>query len=348
MNLDDLLTNELLDQEKRRFVTNDTLLLNKKSDKIKEREVLDLELINERLYVKYPFTRYLYEVVKILEKGKVIVNTPYGECKISRSDLLRGHAPSIRSAINKESFLVEKVLYKYNEVIRCKKYNNVNNTLIQQYCDIHGWIDRKYTDLIQTNGRCPKCSYNRNKVYSYEEYIEKVKNKHSNFFTYIKSDYKGVHSNLRIVCPYHGEFKQKAYKHLQGDWGCKVCTELYKRYKWYNTKKKKSLKKEELTQLKNLPCKLYVIYIYNKEEEFLKIGITKNSLKRRYDSLKFYKYETLKIINSNLYNCVTLESLIINSLKDYKYIPLSKIDGYSECLKIGSFFKIIKLIKNEL
>ena len=55
-----------------------------------------------------------------------------------------------------------------------------------------------------------------------EEFIEKATNVHGNIYDYSKVEYINNHTDVTIICPVHGEFKQKPKCHLRGC-GCKKC-----------------------------------------------------------------------------------------------------------------------------
>lgn len=55
-----------------------------------------------------------------------------------------------------------------------------------------------------------------------EEFIEKAKQIHGHKYDYSKVEYLGCNVDICIICPIHGEFWQKPYKHLSGQ-GCKKC-----------------------------------------------------------------------------------------------------------------------------
>lgn len=54
------------------------------------------------------------------------------------------------------------------------------------------------------------------------DFIEKAKNKHNNKYDYSRVDYLGSQKDVIIICPIHGEFKQKPSCHLRGD-NCPLC-----------------------------------------------------------------------------------------------------------------------------
>lgn len=55
-----------------------------------------------------------------------------------------------------------------------------------------------------------------------EEFIEKAKKVHGNYYDYSKVIYNGVKNHITIICPKHGLFRQHAGSHLQGN-ECPEC-----------------------------------------------------------------------------------------------------------------------------
>lgn len=56
-----------------------------------------------------------------------------------------------------------------------------------------------------------------------DEFIERAKNVHNNFYAYPNNlIYKNYYEKVPITCPIHGEFWQKPSEHLRGK-GCKIC-----------------------------------------------------------------------------------------------------------------------------
>ena len=70
-------------------------------------------------------------------------------------------------------------------------------------------------------GRCPKCP----QQYSQKRFLENANKIHNNYYDYSKVKYVKMHDKVCIICPEHGEFWQKPYKHLQGQ-GCPVCGQI--------------------------------------------------------------------------------------------------------------------------
>ena len=60
-----------------------------------------------------------------------------------------------------------------------------------------------------------------------ETFIEKAKKIHGEKYDYSKVNYVNNKTDITIICPIHGEFQQKPYKHLIGH-GCQKCGNIQK------------------------------------------------------------------------------------------------------------------------
>lgn len=67
-----------------------------------------------------------------------------------------------------------------------------------------------------------------------EEFILKARNVHGGKYCYSKADYKDANTEVRIICPEHGEFFQKPQNHLSGR-GCPECAKESRRKKKSST-----------------------------------------------------------------------------------------------------------------
>jgi hypothetical protein len=55
-----------------------------------------------------------------------------------------------------------------------------------------------------------------------DEFVHRAKKKHKNKYSYANSVYNGTKSDISIICPTHGEFKQRVADHIEGC-GCPKC-----------------------------------------------------------------------------------------------------------------------------
>lgn len=100
---------------------------------------------------------------------------------------------------------------------------------IQFICPQHGLVEVRAFDHLRGHG-CPKCGNERkseSKRISHCDYINRVSVVHSNYYSYPHTKYKGMHYNIIVTCPIHGDFEIEAVYHLNGG-GCPYCTSVSK------------------------------------------------------------------------------------------------------------------------
>ena len=114
------------------------------------------------------------------------------------------------------------------------KYNNKYDYSLTEYkgvgykvkiiCPIHGEFEKLARDHSNGQG-CPKCS-KKEKYVKYrllkEDLINSFNKKHNNKYDYSLIEYVNLQTNIKIICPIHGEFEQRPSVHLRGE-GCKKC-----------------------------------------------------------------------------------------------------------------------------
>ena len=101
--------------------------------------------------------------------------------------------------------------YDYSKV----EYKN-NRTKVIIICPRHGEFYQ--IPICHKKGGCIECGKKPMKL---EKYIERVNIKHNNKYDYSKVEYKNAGTKIIIICPIHGEFKQRAMSHLL--YGCNKC-----------------------------------------------------------------------------------------------------------------------------
>lgn len=114
---------------------------------------------------------------------------------------------------------------------------------IQIICDDHGPFYQHIHAHIRGTG-CRSCRWptklvekkdgsrraesvrkaNKLRATSNLKFIEKARAKHGDGFTYDLENFDGLKSTIKITCPIHGEFKQKARTHLSNAYGCPACS----------------------------------------------------------------------------------------------------------------------------
>ena len=104
--------------------------------------------------------------------------------------------------------------YDYSKV----EYVN-NHTKVRIICPEHGEFWQKPSNHL-SGAKCPGCANRiRNTT---ENFITKAKKVHGDKYDYSKADCNNSFDSVVIVCPEHGEFRQRVIEHLSGC-GCQEC-----------------------------------------------------------------------------------------------------------------------------
>ena len=103
-------------------------------------------------------------------------------------------------------------------------------------CPKHGTFSQSANTHLRGHG-CPKCSKESvSKVgkLTFEVFEQRAQAKHSEKYTYIPTELVNNRTKVKIICPIHGEFEQRASLHLIGQ-GCPQCSREAKRIKMAKT-----------------------------------------------------------------------------------------------------------------
>lgn len=112
---------------------------------------------------------------------------------------------------------------------------------------------------------------------------------------------------------------------------------LETQYKNQNWLSETYFKKNEREKTKD--SKLYIIHVYNKDEDFIKIGLTTTDINRRFYKFK-YNFTILLEIDLPLYSSFLIEREVINVFKMERYIPAITFGGHTECFQCESYSDI--------
>ena len=109
--------------------------------------------------------------------------------------------------------------YDYSKVVFTKMHEKV--CII---CPEHGEFWQTPSKHLLGQG-CPKCAHIQaatKKRTPLEYFIKKANKIHNNKYNYSKVKYNSINDLVTIICPEHGEFKQRVFDHL--NWhGCPKC-----------------------------------------------------------------------------------------------------------------------------
>jgi len=192
-------------------------------------------------------------------------------------------------------------------------YTNAN-TIITVLCPIHGIFNTTPWNHISKKYGCAKCGTEAMSKQQRDKSIAKLKNYIDSGITnydYSFARIDKITDKITVICKDHGKFFVTADHHIRGI-GCKKCADQNKvggyNEIWFNFDPTR----------KDIPGVLYVLEMYSDTENFLKVGITKNSVKKRYAGSKF-KYNVLTLWYSSLYNCYQQEALLKQEFYNQRY-----------------------------
>jgi len=283
--------------------------------------------------------RYDYSLVEYKNnktKVKIICNK-HGVFEQIPSDHLNGSGCKKCSILNKPqcttSMSFDYFLKKANKVhdnrfdyIKCNIKNNKTKMCI--ICKEHGKFYQSIVNHLNGSG-CSKCKYEKvskimklNKTWKLEDFIKKANEVHNNKYDYKESEYFGSRNLIKIKCPFHGFFKQRANDHIQGS-GCPVCKQSKGENKieyWLNENNVEYIKQKRFSKCKDkkvLPFDFYlpeynICVEYNGEQHYIPVSIFGGKIKFE-DRLKKDKIK-LNFCNKNNIN------LLIISYKNFDKI----------------------------
>jgi predicted subunit of tRNA(5-methylaminomethyl-2-thiouridylate) methyltransferase len=178
---------------------------------------------------------------------------------------------------------------------------------IKIICPIHGEFYQKPFNHVSGSG-CKECSKIKRKntpcqkkLPTTEKIIERIKRKREDkgeFYDYSQVEFVDYNTDIKIICPLHGEFYQNPLSHINGYTKCQECLII-------NRKKKKRKKQEP---------KITTDIIIQRFKE------------RREDKGEFYDYSQVQYVNNS-----TKVKIICPLHGAFYQLPTDHTRGYSGC-----------------
>lgn len=273
-----------------------------------------------------------WEVIGEYEHNKtpILLRDKYGDCLIPPNSLLQRSRPSVKTAINKTEYTINKFkevwgnTYDYSKFI----YKGARDKSII-ICKKHGEFLQDANIHLSGRCGCSKCSNESisSRVRSNTaEFIEKAISKYgTKMYSFDKTIYNTATENVIITCNKHGDFEQTPNRFLNGQ-VCLKCT--YKE----TTSNYHTLKKRRNNSI------FYIIECFNENESFIKMGVTSRSIKVRFkDNYDMpYNYNILREFRyANIEASDALETQLLKFTKTAVYVPKLKFSGQTEVRNIN-------------
>lgn len=122
-----------------------------------------------------------------------------------------------------EEFIAEVTAIWGNKLDFSKVVYVNNHTNVEVKCNICGETFTPKPDNLLHHHGCPSCG--GNKKMTREMFIKRAKEIHGNKYDYSKVEWVDKFTEVTIICPVHGEFKQIPKYHFYQQ-GCKECSKL--------------------------------------------------------------------------------------------------------------------------
>lgn len=165
--------------------------------------------------------------------------------------------------------------------------------------------------------------------------LNKVKECLGDKYIYDKTVCENLTGFAIVTCPIHGDFKININATTMHGCGCRKCAHELAGYG-----RSQFIK---ICNKRNVTGKLYLAKCYSEDELFYKIGVTYLNTKKRLRKVN-YTIEELLLIGGDADLIFDLEKLLHKKYKEFKYTPIDKFGGYTECFK----FENEELIKSEI
>ena len=180
--------------------------------------------------------RYDYSMVKYVKSSEkvVIICRKHGSFDQRASNHLRGRGCYDCKKTKKydsEKFInlskdIHGDRYSYHKVIYEGSHKDVTIS-----CKIHGDFNQSPTNHLRGKG-CGECHIESTRMV-FQDFINKCNSVHNFKYDYDLLVYKNMRADILIKCREHGNFKQRAKNHLDGQ-GCPKCGDSFgiKENKW--------------------------------------------------------------------------------------------------------------------
>ena len=245
--------------------------------------------------VQYLNNKTKVEIICNIEGHKNFMQTPDAHINIGNGcpECKKCKLSYSTDTFIKKANKVHSNYYTYQSTVYTLAGNAVTVT-----CPVHGDFSVRANQHL-AGQICMKCDI-ANKTKSVEEYLLEAAAIHNDKYDYSLVNYTTNKEQIRIVCPMHGEFKQRASDHLAGA-SCPSCAK-------YGFQPNKS-------------AILYYLKITTEDNRILyKIGITNRTVNERFNLTDLSKIEIVKQkLYDNGQDALDWETKLKRQFKEYQY-----------------------------
>jgi hypothetical protein len=212
-----------------------------------------------------------------------------------------------------------------------------DTTKIKIRCIVHGIFEQIPTNHLRGCG-CPKCGSEtaaKSRAKQHEKFISQAIKVHGSRYDYSVVDYKTCKTKIEIRCRLHGTFRQNPNNHLRGQ-GCPTCGHI-------QGQRLHLMKCRDRNQLYTL----YIVRMTTKQENFLKVGITKDGIKERIRKLENVKIELIHSVTYSAPVIVAAEIDVLTRFQNEQYHPVISFIGHTECFPSHALLDLCEFIDDQ-
>ena len=264
----------------------------------------------------------------------------------SNKQRLNAHWKHNMQSVIKEdakNYFISTVILKHPDILEKTDFGGFKYVSSTEYatvrCRVHGSYKTKPNWILSNGHHCQECgriATGRSNTKSTEYFIRQARKVHGSRYDYGKTEYNGSNKVVSVTCQKHGVFEIVADYHTQGC-GCQIC----------GAEGGGTSREGYILSCTN-GAFTYVMKIESKDESFIKVGISKEPIRRLKEIEKESKYKA-NLIHTEFYEDAgvawDVEKLLHKDFKEESYTPVNKFGGSTECFDISIQDEVIKILK---
>mgnify|MGYP003584187220 CR=1 FL=1 len=264
--------------------------------------------------------------------------------RMTKSALLKGAKARIISVVgDKKDYFIKELEDRHPDILKQLSFDDFeykgNLVDTEVHCKKHGKYRTKPRYLMQGGNVCRDCDNEnkseRNKI-SQEEFIKRCRARHGDKYSYEKTIYTGCKNKVTVTCPTHGDFEVVAYYHASEN-GCQECG-----------KENMGIGRDLYNKMCPDGAYVYIMRFKNNEEDFIKIGLSKD-IRIRINGLRSVSEYDVEHIHSSFFKDASsawdTERLILKEFEESTHIPNIRFSSDSECFDLSIKDEAIKLLQ---
>jgi len=267
-------------------------------------------------YMRISFTSVSTKVDIVCKEHGIFSQLAYDHARGRGCPKCAKNQPMTFSEFKEAAKKVHGNTYRYFK--KTFKVRGENRAIIE--CKKHGLFEQNiYTHTTGKKG-CQQCYYESTRNTT-QKFVTRALEVHDGRFSYNRTRYITHNKNIEVKCPDHGFFKVRPSTHLKSvNGGCIKCN-------------KPNLKKYTM---------LYLVTVTKKDEpdkKYLKVGLTQNTIKKRFSNDTRYKYRRLDSFYVPTKEVRDIEQSILSECCKYR-VDVPKKDrtaGFTEWLEFSVY-----------